>query len=119
MILFTEEHKEWILRASPYTGCPKTQTRRFWNKPRAKAGSIHQARTKMFGKPFARLLIREVWSQKVRDITLSDVRAEGYKTCIEFWMVLCEVNHIPLIRMNKILDRDCYAVRFELQEALE
>lgn len=71
MILFKPEHVAPIL-----TGA-KTQTRRL-GKRRWRHDSIHQARTALFGEPFARLRILEVRQERLRTISLDDAVAEGY-----------------------------------------
>ncbi len=71
MILFKPQHVEPILRGR------KTQTRRGWKRRRAVPGSIHDARTAMFGEPFARLRIRRVWQERLGDISAADVLAEA------------------------------------------
>ena len=73
MILFRPEHIE------PIQAGRKTQTRRAWQKPRAKVGSIHLAKTKMLSiEFFARLEILAVYQERLGDISEADAQAEGY-----------------------------------------
>jgi hypothetical protein len=72
MLLFLEEFVEPILAGH------KTQTRRVWGeKPRAKVGARHQARTSLFGKPFAILLITARRRERLGDISAADAVREG------------------------------------------
>lgn len=89
MILFRPEHVEPILAGR------KTQTRRIWAKPRAKAGSIHLAKTKMLSKDcFARLRILAVYQEDLGDISEEDARSEGYDDSIEYLDAFFKINRI-------------------------
>ncbi|MEW6016517.1 MAG: ASCH domain-containing protein [Pseudomonadota bacterium] len=71
MILFKPEHVQPILEGR------KTQTRRT-GKRRWNVGAVHQARTAIFGEPFARLRIKDVHQESLGEIDEADARAEGY-----------------------------------------
>ena len=71
MILFKPEHAPMILERR------KTQTRRL-GKKRWNVGAVHQARTKMFGKPFARLRILGVREDVLEAVSQEDAEREGY-----------------------------------------
>lgn len=73
VILFKQEHVPMILSGR------KTQTRRKWKKPRAKVGSIHQAKTG-FKKDdtFALIRITGIRHEAMGDISDEDVYREGY-----------------------------------------
>lgn len=86
MMLFKPEHVPMILN------CKKTMTRRIWKKPRALIGSIHQARTELFGKPFAYLKILNVQKQRLQSINHEDIIKEGYKTFESFYDKWVEIN---------------------------
>lgn len=58
----------------------KTQTRRRWKRPRAKVGSVHQAKTSYQGDAFAHLRITDIHLERLGDISEEDVRREGYET---------------------------------------
>ena len=72
MILFRPEHVEPILRGI------KTQTRR-QGKKRWNVGDLHQCQTRLFGEgPFAVVRILDVRRQRLKQMSLEDVRSEGY-----------------------------------------
>ena len=71
MLLFKPEHVPLILNGT------KTQTRRIWKKRRAVPGAIHQARTELFGKPFAYLKIIKVFQERLIEISSEDCLKEG------------------------------------------
>ncbi len=102
-MLFKPEHVDLILTGR------KTQTRRIWRKPRAKAGSTHKAKTVLFSKEyFALIRITDIRKERLGDISLEDVRREGYETLEAFkeeW-----------IRINGAWDPELevYVVSFEL-----
>jgi len=75
MILFKQEHVPMILSGR------KTQTRRRWQRPRAKVGSIRQAKTG-FAKTdvFAHIKITGLRQEALGDISNEDVYREGYDT---------------------------------------
>ena len=55
----------------------KEHTRRTWKTPRAKEGSIHQAKTDYTAYYFAELQIKEVYQELLGDISPQDARKEG------------------------------------------
>ena len=55
----------------------KTQTRRTWKRPQAKAGTIHKAKTDYTAYYFAELQIKEVYQERLGDISPQDARKEG------------------------------------------
>ena len=72
MILFKPYHIFPILIGQ------KTQTRRTWEKPRVKIGSIQKAKTAMISKAyFAQLRILAVYPQRLGDLTDQDAYEEG------------------------------------------
>ncbi len=78
MILFTEHSKALILAGK------KTQTRRFWKRPRVKVGGVYQCRTELLGKPFAYIKVLTVDQVRLGDIGEEDARAEGASGVEEF-----------------------------------
>jgi hypothetical protein len=102
-LLFKPEH------IGPILSGRKTQTRRLWKKPRAKVGAVHKAKTALFSRDhFALIKITAFRKERLGDISLVDVRREGYDTLQAFteeW-----------IRINKIWDSELevYVVSFEL-----
>ena len=72
MLLFQAEHLQPV-----YIGL-KTETRRLWKEQRAREGSIHRIKTKIFSKKhhgFIRIL--EVWKENLLDITEKGAYNEG------------------------------------------
>ena len=55
----------------------KTQTRRTWKRPQAKAGAIHKAKTDYSPCYFAELHILKVSQERLGDITEQDAQKEG------------------------------------------
>jgi hypothetical protein len=87
MILFRPCHVPLILRRE------KTETRRLWLKGcRVKEGSIHQAKTTLFGEAFAELRILKVYKQMLADMTEADAKAEGEYTMDQYRRIWAEIN---------------------------
>jgi hypothetical protein len=121
MLLFKPQHVDPILLGT------KTQTRRFWKKARAKAGSIHLAKQKMISREyFARLEILDVYKERLGSISEQDALSEGYSSSIAYLIafanIACKCN--PPIRnideLRKldieceILSRDVFVVKFKV-----
>jgi hypothetical protein len=89
----------------------KTQTRRIWDRPRAKPGAVHKAKTLLYSMDyFASIRVIAVRKERLGDISLEDVRREGYESLEAFkeeW-----------IRINRVWDHELevYVVSFELVE---
>ena len=86
MFLFKPEHVLKILNDE------KTQTRRIWKKNRANVGSIHQARTELFGKPFAHLKVIKRFDERLGDISPIDCIKEGYTSIIDYKNIWIKIN---------------------------
>lgn len=87
MILFMPEHVPKILAGE------KTETRRIWQKRRAKPGSVHRAKTKMLSKEyFALLQIEAVYQERLGDISEESIKAEGYNSREEYKAVMEKAN---------------------------
>lgn len=86
MMLFKPEHVHLILEGK------KVQTRRKWKTQRAKIGTIHQAKTTLFSKPFAFLAITDVYQEKLKDMPIEDAPKEGYQTRYDFKLKWIEIN---------------------------
>lgn len=98
MILFKTEHMTKIQRGR------KTQTRRVYKERQTKdggivdnrgwnEGSVHLAKTVMLSKEyFAKLKILNVRKEKLGDISLEDVKREGYETLDEFKSIWKYIN---------------------------
>lgn len=71
MILFKPEH------VGPILSGEKTQTRRL-GKKRWNVGAVHQCNTKMFGEPFSRVHILDVYQEKLGHISPDSIAKEGY-----------------------------------------
>jgi len=85
MLLFIRDHVEPILSGR------KTQTRRRGGK-RWNVGTVHQARTTMFGDPFAYLLIAGVYRQALGDMPADDALREGYDNLLAYREVWVRIN---------------------------
>lgn len=90
MILFKPEHVDMILAGY------KTQTRRL-GKKRWNVGAIHACYTRPpFAKggaePFCRVRITDVRRERLVDISLEDVWAEGYLTTKQFLRAFFTIN---------------------------
>lgn len=105
MLLFKPEHVEPILAGR------KTQTRRTWDKPRVKVGGVYQARTSMFGPPFARLRVTGLRRERLGDISSEDVRAEGYETRDDIRRVFERIYHAPWEP-----DKEVWVIEFQREE---
>jgi hypothetical protein len=87
MILFKEWHIQPILRGH------KTQTRRVWDKPRARVGAVHLAKTQMLSTDyFAKLLITGIRKEKLCQITPEDSMKEGGYSVPEFIDIWKQIN---------------------------
>ena len=107
MILFRQEHVGPILAGT------KTQTRRTWEKPRARVGTVHLAKTRMLSTEyFARLEILAVYQERLGDISEDDARAEGYPSRAEYFQAFARINR------QRIGDDFCeqviWVVRFQV-----
>ena len=113
MILFKPESKEKILSGK------KWQTRKLWDRPRAKEGSEHliYLRPPFTGeKPFARILIKRVWRQRLGDMSEDDARAEGFDSVEAFLQQFKAINSRKIRQeLNQV---EVYAVEFQVLERL-
>ncbi len=93
MILFQEENVDRIVDGR------KTQTRRFWNRWRVKVGGEYLVFTrppwgKNPGKPVARIRVTGRWTEKLRDISHANARAEGFLNRAEFLGAFVRINRL-------------------------
>ena len=89
MILFKSHHVDMIKAGA------KTQTRRVWKRPRAKIGSVHKVKTELFSPNYHCLIrIVDVHQERLGDISVSDVWAEGYQTLDEYAEVWTSINGV-------------------------
>ncbi|MBT5319298.1 MAG: ASCH domain-containing protein [Chloroflexi bacterium] len=86
MILFKPEHVEMVLVGR------KTQTRRLWKRRRMLPGSTHQARTRLFGEPFALLSVQRVWQEAIGEVSDENANAEGYSSRDDFLAAFTRIN---------------------------
>jgi len=77
MALFKRKHISLILAGR------KTQTRRI-HSHEWKLGRVYGIRDKMFGKPVTHIMVIRKFRQRLGDISLEDVRKEGYGSLQEF-----------------------------------
>ena len=113
MILFKSESMEKILAGE------KSQTRKLWDRPRAKEGSEHlfYLRPPMTGeRPFARALITRVWRQQLGEMEEEEARAEGYASVQAFLDAFQQINGRKI--KGDLRQVQVYAVEFQLLERL-
>jgi hypothetical protein len=104
-MLFKPEHVEPILNGR------MTQIRKLWDKPMAKVGSIHEARTALFSKDyFASIIITGLRREKLGAITIEDAMLEGYDDLVSYKEAWKKIN--GCWEPNSIV----YVVSFELKE---
>lgn len=107
MILFKPAHVPMILKGK------KTETRRIWKAgPRIKVGRVYGAKTKLFGKDFARIEVLGLWKERLGDISEESVRAEGYDSLEDYKRVWIEINK------KWDPDTDVWVVKFRLAGGL-
>ncbi|MFW6195390.1 MAG: ASCH domain-containing protein [Chloroflexota bacterium] len=87
----------------------KTQTRRLWKRRRVREGSVHQARTALFGAPFARLRALRVWQERLGEISEQDAYAEGYESRDAFLSAFERING------QAPLDEPVWCVEFRVE----
>ena len=107
MMLFKPEHVDHILSGR------KTQTRRM-GKKRWNVGAIHQCQTKMLRNDsvFARVLIKDVRRERLREMRPFDVYAEGYDRYSEYCEALERINGVKVDG-----DTEVWVVEFEVVSA--
>jgi hypothetical protein len=104
-MLFKPEHVEPILSGR------MTQIRKLWDKPMAKVGSFHKAKTALFSKDyFASIIITGLRREKLGAVTIEDAMREGYDDLVSYkegWK-----------RINGYWDPNSvvYVVSFQLKE---
>ena len=104
-MLFKPEHVEPILSGR------MTQIRKLWDKPMAKVGSIHEAKTALFSKDyFASIIITDLRREKLGAITIEDAMREGYDDLVSYKEGWKKIN--GYWEPNSIV----YVVSFELKE---
>jgi len=85
MALFKRKHIKKILEGK------KTQTRRI-HKHTWKVGKVYSIRDRWFSKPQGHILIIRKFRQRLEDISLEDVKKEGYNSLREFRRVWEEIH---------------------------
>lgn len=99
MLLFKPYHVGPIIApALPIEmGIPaKTETRRDWIKPRAKAGSVHQCKLNFYDKHFAKVEIIDVYEQPLGEMSEESAQAEGGYSLAEYARIWQIINKVPL-----------------------
>lgn len=84
MAIFKRKHLDLVLEGK------KTQTRRV-HKQLWTVGRTYGIRDRWFSKPVGRILILRRFRQRLGDISLEDVRKEGYPTPEEFKKAWIEI----------------------------
>lgn len=106
MLLYKPYHVHPILAGL------KTETRRFWKKPRARVGATHKAKTQMMSKDyFALIYITGVRQERLGNIGMLGAWAEGGYTLPEYRVLWKEINGPG----SWDPDREVWVVRFELE----
>jgi len=90
MLLFKPYH------VAPIIDHDKTETRRFWKKPRAKRGSIHFCRLRFDHNYFGRVEILDVYEQPLGEMSEESAQAEGGYTLEEYARIWQIINKTPL-----------------------
>ncbi len=104
-MLFKPEHVEPILSGR------MTQIRKLWDKPMAKVGSIHKAKTALFSRDyFASIIITGLKREKLGAITIEDAMREGYDDLVSYKEGWKKIN--GSWEPNSVV----YVVSFELKE---
>ena len=120
-MLFKKEHKDMILSGK------KTVTRRNWKKLMVKVGGIYKAKLKLLSKDyFAKIKITKLDIQHLGDITLDDVKKEGYDSYEDFkriwkkingkWLPLQVVDVIEFEVVEKVGEKQLLAENRKSQE---
>jgi len=84
-MLFKRHHIRKILEDR------KTQTRRT-SRYKYKIGSRYSIRDRWFGEPQGHVIIKRRFEQRLGEISLEDVRKEGYDSLEEFRKAWIEIN---------------------------
>ena len=116
MILFKPYHVHPIVVIDEDPMIRKTQTRRVWKKQRAKIGSRHQCKTRMFTVKddyFALVEILDVYEQPLGDMTEEDARAEGGYTLAEYARIWEIINKAPPNPLQEVfvVEMECVEVK--------
>ncbi|MCL4332960.1 MAG: ASCH domain-containing protein [Candidatus Thermoplasmatota archaeon] len=105
-MIFTKEHIGMIRSGE------KTVTRRIWKTPHVKVGGIYGIRSDRF-KPVPedapRIRVTSVMVERLRDITVGDVKKEGYTSISKFMEIWGEL-HDGFWNPNQKV----YRIEFEL-----
>jgi hypothetical protein len=101
VILFRPEHVPVILAGR------KTQTRRL-GKKRWNVGAVHQARSRLFGEPFALLVIRAVRQERLSSVSDEDAKREGYDTKRDYLEAFARIHRAG----KRISDRLVWVIDF-------
>jgi hypothetical protein len=104
-MLFRPEHVEPIISGR------MTQIRKLWDRPMAKIGSIHKAKTALFSKDyFASIIITGLRREKLGAINIEDALREGYDDLVSLKEEWRKTN--GCWNPNSVV----YVVSFELKE---
>lgn len=102
-MIFTKHHIQLI-----QTGC-KTQTRRFWKKPRVKVGKTYKLQTQFFKKEnLGSIRIIGLRQKALGSVTQSDARKLGYSSKSAYLTALAEIRRKKLKPSKKV-----WAIDFE------
>ena len=81
-----------------------------------KVGRTYQARTRLFGKPFAVLKVLDVAYGSLCAVTDDDARAEGYRDRESFLEAFCRINGL---KYPDLVDLMVWTVYFTVQCSTE
>ena len=106
MFLMRREHIDKIRRRE------KTQTRRVSKTWRAKVGSIHQVRARLFGPSYCKFKVLRRWEEPLGAISVADAMAEGGYSPEDYIRGFCEMHRARGVTPETVVK--CY--EFELVE---
>ncbi len=96
----------------------KTETRRSWEKPRAKPGSSHFCRLKFDHNYFARVEILDVYEQPLGEMTEVAARNEGGYTLAEYiriWEIIGKKRWNPMEEVW-VVEMKCIEVNITVED---
>jgi hypothetical protein len=90
----------------------KTQTRRYWFRPRVKVGAVHRVNTDYITWAGLSIRILRVWEEDPEAISEADARAEGFTGRDDFLSYFHSINDKR--RPGDVAARKPFAVEFEV-----
>jgi len=112
-----QETWEWVIGVSPYTGEPKTETRRLWvsNETIYHIGQVYAVQPGRGKTSVGRIRILDKWrDMDVRDIDATALRREGFDCPERFLWTWCKLRDKRLYK-----DFEGYAFQFGIKDPAE